>query len=249
MREQLNPDSWLALYQQRPTFAGDEQVFDPGWFQTYDGTKDHIQTREMFGEILVDPASKKKKKSDYTVMWVVGMAPDRNYYFVDGICDKLGLSERWDALLKLHKKWNPNFKRLRVWYEQFGMQSDIEYMQEKMKINAYRFFIDSLGSTAVRKEDMIRDFGTGICKDRRVYFNGYIPCMTDGKPVNLSRVMLEEEWVKYPAVKHDDRLNAAAYIVDKKIGVAFPEGSGKSGFEKMYAARRRRFKGSSFLGA
>jgi len=42
--------------------------------------------------ILCDPASSKKANSDYTVMQVIGLAPDQNYYLIDGIRDRLNLT-------------------------------------------------------------------------------------------------------------------------------------------------------------
>jgi hypothetical protein len=249
MRERMPRDEWLALFQQRPTKDGDETVFADEWFQSFSPRPDFADTRLMNGYIIVDPASKKKKKSDRTAMWVVGLAADRNYYFVDGIRDRLGLREKWDALKELHKKWAPNFRRLQVFYEEFGLQADREYFEERMKLEGYRFHVERIGSTSMRKEDLIRGFGTGVCRDRRVFFSPHISCMTDGKRVNLAKEVWEQEWKRYPACKHDDSLNCMAYVTDPRIGQNFPTQGRKGGVEEMLTRWKERHKGITPMGA
>jgi len=221
-RDRIPRDDWLALYQQRPTRDGDERVFLDDWFQIFRPRKDLSDIRQMNGELIVDPANKKHKNSDRTAMWVIGMGPDRGYYFVDGRCDRLGLKERWEAVKALHKKWAPNFRRLRVWWEEFAMMSDIAYIRECQERENYRFFIDRIGSTRIRKEDLIKNFGRGVCQDHRVHFAADIPTMIDGKRVNLTEYFYEHEWKRFPALRHDDQLNSAAYITDPRIGNDFP---------------------------
>jgi phage terminase large subunit-like protein len=82
---------------------------------------------EMRRYICVDPASSKKKGSDYPVMVVVGLGADQNYYLLDAVRDRLNLTERCAALFRLHRKWWPE----RVGFERYGMLSDIEYVREK----------------------------------------------------------------------------------------------------------------------
>ena len=253
-------DSWLALYQQIPTIAGDERIFEDDWFQLFAPRTDKGDLRLMNGLIIGDPASKKKKSSDFTVIWVIGMAADRNYYFVDGICDRLGLSDRWTALKTLHQRWNPIFKNLRVFWEQIG-NADQEYFEQRMKGGTlvegkegqhpdapYRFYVEPIGSTAVNKLERIRDFGTGVCKDRRVYFNETIWCQTAGKKVNLTKDLFEQEWSRYPALEHDDRLDAASYIRDKKVGETFPVASKNSNLTAMMESWKERRKNTSWMG-
>lgn len=262
MRDIMTRDSWLSLYQQRPNREGDETVFADEWFQFFTPRSDRGDLRLMNGLIVGDPASKKKKGSDSTVMWVVGMAADRNYYFVDGVCDKYGLSERWDNLKKLHQKWNPIFKNLRVFWESIGGNSDIEYFKQRMNggtivANAagesgpdapYRFHVEPVGTTALSKSDRIRSFGTGVCKDMRVFWNETIWGTTNGRKVNLVKDLFEQEWINYPAVAHDDRLDAASYILDKKVGESFPRAATNNNLAAMYAAREKRRKGAGWMG-
>ena len=87
--------------------------------------------------LLVDPANEKKKTSDYTVMEVIGLAPDNNYYLIDAIRDRLNLTERTEKLFQFHRKYRP----LKTGYEKYGMQSDIEHMKYVMEQKNYRFDI------------------------------------------------------------------------------------------------------------
>lgn len=73
------------------------QGFKEEWFQTFSSEP----TEERRGKnlyILVDAANEKKRRSDFTAIWVVGLGGDRNYYVLDGYRDRLNLVERTDLL-------------------------------------------------------------------------------------------------------------------------------------------------------
>jgi hypothetical protein len=42
--------------------------------------------------MLVDSANAKKKHSDYTVIWIVGLGADRNWTVLDVLRDRLDLA-------------------------------------------------------------------------------------------------------------------------------------------------------------
>jgi len=86
------------------------------WLRYFD--PDEGDTDEMRNYILVDSASSKKKGSDHTVMVVIGLGADQNYYLLDAVRDRLNLSERCKELFRLHRKWRPE----RVGYEKYGMR-------------------------------------------------------------------------------------------------------------------------------
>lgn len=248
-RDQMPRDDWLALYQQRPTRDGDERVFLDDWFQIFTPRKDLADAKLMNGEMIVDPAGSKRKKSDRTAIWVIGMAADRNYYFFDGVCDRLGLKERWETLKALHKKWAPNFRRLRTWYEEFGLMADREYIAEKQNSEGYRFYVERIGDTHVPKPVLIRNFGRGVCQDKRVFFNKSIPRTIEGVRVNLTEWFYDHEWKRYPALRHEDCLNAAAYITDPKIGQGFPTGKKEGSVAEMLSQWKKRQERISPYGA
>ena len=68
-------------------------------------------------------------------MWVKCVDFMHNRFYVDCIRDKMNLRERWLALKMLVEKWRP----LNVGYEKYGLQSDIEYVQEKQVEESFFF--------------------------------------------------------------------------------------------------------------
>ena len=160
--------------------------------------------------LLVDSAgSKKKKNNDWTVFCVIGLGSDGNYYLVDMIRDKLNLTERAKTLFYLHRKYNPTG----TGYEEYGMQADVEYCEEKMQKENYRFVITRLGGQ-LPKEERIRRlipyFETGrffIPKD--IIHENY-----ENKQINITHAFIHEEFTSFPVSEHDDMLDCMARILD-----------------------------------
>ena len=73
--------------------------------------------------MLVDSANAKKKRSDYTVIWILGLGSDRNWTVLDILRDRLDLVQRGDAIFRLHRAWNMAHNRSRVVYEQYGKEA------------------------------------------------------------------------------------------------------------------------------
>lgn len=169
--------------------------------------------------LLVDPAGEKKKDNDYTVMMVVGLAPDNNYYLIDAVRDRMNLTEKARCLFRLHKRWKP----VKVGYEKYGMQSDIEHMQSRMEIENYRFAITPLGG-AMPKNDRIRRLVPLFEYERfflphRLLFIDY-----EKKTKDFIREFIDDEFLAFPVSAHDDMLDCMARIVEPELGAVFPEG-------------------------
>ena len=81
----------------------DVQRFDPKWVRYW--TEADASRMNIY--LLVDPANDKKKKSDYTAMFVVGVDEKDDYYILDMVRDRLNLTERADKLFELHRQWKP----------------------------------------------------------------------------------------------------------------------------------------------
>jgi predicted phage terminase large subunit-like protein len=218
-RKELGPYVFASQMMQNPV-ADEAQNFKIEWLQTWS-----VQTTENLRiYLLVDPASKKKKNSDYTSMFVIGLGFDRNYYVIDMIRDRLNLTERTQTVFGLHKMYRP----IATGYEEYGMQSDIEHIQYVMNQENYRFPIYPLGGK-VGKEDRIRAL-VPIFEQGRIYLPQMcIRPRSDGKTVDLTKVFIEEEYKTFPVGAHDDMLDALARILDhgkKGIFATFPEVEG-----------------------
>jgi hypothetical protein len=95
-RQRMGPYTFAAQFLLDPA-AERDQAFHDDWLRYFD--PDEGSTDEMRKYLLVDPASSKKKGSDYTVMAVIGLGADQNYYLLDAVRDRLNLTERGDKLL------------------------------------------------------------------------------------------------------------------------------------------------------
>lgn len=168
--------------------------------------------------ILVDPASSKGKKSDYTVMAVIALAPDKNYYLVDGLRDRLNLTERTASLFSLVRKWKP----LNVGYEKYGLQSDIEHIKYVQEVEGYRFRITELGGSAP-KNDRIRRL-TPLFEQGRFYLPKRLMFISsEGKAVDFVSTFIMSEYENFPVSTHDDMLDCMSRVVDEDLKAVFPK--------------------------
>uniref|UniRef100_B8DK98 Phage uncharacterized protein-like protein n=1 Tax=Nitratidesulfovibrio vulgaris (strain DSM 19637 / Miyazaki F) TaxID=883 RepID=B8DK98_NITV9 len=168
--------------------------------------------------LLVDPAGERKKGSDYTVMLVVGLAPDGNRYLLDGVRDRLNLTGRAAALFRLHRTWRP----LATGYEKYGMQADIEHVRTEQERRNYRFDITPLGGPMPKKDRIRRlvpEFEQG-----RMLLPHRLPFVdAEGKRRDLAREFVDEEYLAFPVSRHDDMLDCLARILDPDLGAEFPD--------------------------
>jgi predicted phage terminase large subunit-like protein len=168
--------------------------------------------------LLADPAGEKKKTSDYTVMVVLGLAEDGNYYLMDGFRDKLNLTERTNKLFELHRKWNP----VRVGYEKYGLQADIEHIEYVQEQEGYRFHVEQLGGS-MPKNDRIRRM-VPIFEQRRFYIPYKLLYQTaEGKAADFIDQFLNAEYVNFPVASHDDCLDSISRICDEAMQAVFPK--------------------------
>lgn len=195
--------------------ADASQGFQEEWL-TYYETEPELADVNVY--ILVDPANEKKKASDYTVMWVVALAADRNYYVLDGIRDRLNLTQRTQALFQLHNEYQPEG----VGYEHFGIQADIQHIQAEQERLNYRFQITPLSDTTP-KPDRIRRL-IPLFEQRRIIMPRSIwKTNYEGKRVNIIKEFVEDEYKPFPVMLHDDMLDDLANLRHPKMMLTFPK--------------------------
>jgi len=168
--------------------------------------------------ILVDPANEKKDSSDYTVMLVIGLGADNNYYVLDMLRDRLNLTERTHHLFRLHRKWKP----LSVGYERYGIQADIAHIKDKMKQENYHFRVIELKGN-MPKNDRIRQLMPSYEEGRwylpeRLFRTNY-----EGKTEELVDIYLSQEYDAFPIAMHDDMLDTQARILDPDLHINWPQ--------------------------
>lgn len=150
----LSPEAWerkkkaqrsqISAQMLQNPIAGNENTFRTKWLKPY-----WVRPIMMNVYIMGDPSKGRSKTSDRTALAVVGIDSAGNKYLVDGYCHKMPLSERWTRIKELHKKWSnmPGVQSVKVGYERYGMQSDDEYFDERMRLEGARFEIEELGWT------------------------------------------------------------------------------------------------------
>jgi predicted phage terminase large subunit-like protein len=195
--------------------ADETQGFKRDWVRFYDST----DGSGMNTYICIDPAHAKKKENDYTVMATLGLGPDNNFYLLDIIRDRLNLTQRGDYLFRLHKKWRP----LNVFYEQYGMQADINYLQDRMNRENYRFGIQPLAGK-LSKSDRIKAL-IPIFEQHRFYLpNSLFKTNYEGKTEDLIDIFLNEEYDAFPVSVHDDMFDAISRIIhDEQSYIVWPQ--------------------------
>lgn len=206
-RRDMGPYIFSAQMMQNPT-ADKTQGFRREWMKFY-----HSSPIDAGGGtnkyMLVDAANEKRKENDYTSMWVIGLGPDENYYVLDAVRDRLNLTERADAVFRLHRRWKP----YQVRYEQYGMMADVAHIQERQERENYRFQIIEVGGTTP-KNDRIRRLVPHF-EQGKFYFPETLHYTDyEGKPTDLVQAFIEDEYVAFPVALHDDMLDSLARIAE-----------------------------------
>ncbi len=216
---QADPRSWISLYQQepRPTEGAE---FRRSWICRYND-----KPTKSNKVILVDPAGDpmnksggKRKLSDRTVMWVVALAPDQNAYIVDGIIDRLNLTQRVDRLFELHRKHKP----MQVRYERYGMMGDVEAIRAEQERRQYRFKVTEVAG-AVEKNARIRRLIPWF-EGGRIWFPQQLK-YTDvqEREHDLIQELVEVEYATFPVGRFDDGMDCLARLAEPTLMLPWPD--------------------------
>lgn len=185
--------------------------------------------------VLVDPANSRKKDSDHTGVVVFGLGVDRNYYVLDAYKDRLGLSGRTDLLFALVHHWSP----LGVGYEQYGLQADIEHIEEKQDDLGYHFNITPLGGP-LNQIDRILGM-QAISEQNRIWVPASLrKTLYDGTEVDIMQQWIRDEYEPFPLGRHPDLFDAMSRILDDDLGAMFPlaQAAGQTSYQGTSGTRR-----------
>jgi predicted phage terminase large subunit-like protein len=212
-RRDQGPYTFSCQMLQNPA-ADATQGFKREWLKHYQGDA-AIGTNRY---LLVDAANEKRKSSDYTAMWIIGLGADGNYYVLDMVRDRLNITQRAETVIKLHRKWKPT----QVRYERYGMMADIEFIKRLQEEQNYRFEIQEVAGQTP-KNDRIRRL-IPIFEQGKFYLPDTL-YRTDyeGIPRDLVHSFIEEEYLAFPVAIHDDMLDALARIAEPDLPLTWPE--------------------------
>jgi len=177
--------------------------------------------------LLIDPASSRKKKSDFTVMLVIGVIKDgvkTIKYVVDGIRDKIDPKKRVDTALQLAMQWNVKG----IGWESIGFQdTDIYYFEEERRKKRFYITPEEIKSHKVSKEDRIRALVPEYASQEWFWpEKGKLVknSVFDGKSYDITEE-LEHELVNFPMSQHDDLMDAMSFL--NRINFNAPESKEK----------------------
>ena len=132
-----------AQFLQNP-IAGKENTFYSKWLRAY-----WVRPSMLNVYIMGDPSKGRSATSDRTAIVVVGIDSNANKYLLDGYCHRMPLSERWQRLEELQRKWSgmTGVQSIKVGWEIYGIQADEEFFAEQMKLMGRHFEIFPLNWT------------------------------------------------------------------------------------------------------
>lgn len=121
--------------------AGLQKMFNVEDYRVYE-----IRPVTLNCYLLVDPARSKKKDSDKTAMALIGIDYAGNKYLLDGYNHKMDLQERWTSMKNLYESWvfQPGIISLKVGYEGYAAEADLEYFRERMTAERVSIPIEEL---------------------------------------------------------------------------------------------------------
>lgn len=158
------PGALAAQLLQNPA-AGEESTFTLEWLKPWE-----VRPKTLNVYIMGDPSKGRTSRSDYTAIAVVGIDATGNKYLLDGFRERMKLSRRWQTLKLMQKKWAlaPGVLSVKVGWEEYGLQADLEYFEERMREEKYSFPIEPLNwprEGQHSKEDRVQrlqpDFAAG----------------------------------------------------------------------------------------
>lgn len=229
-RQDMGPYTFSSQIFQNPV-ADSVMGFKREWMLHFDEEPMEIRD-DLNVYLLVDAANSKKKGSDYTVMWAVGLGGDQNAYVLDIVRDRLNLTERADKIMELHRKWKP----LAVRYESYGMQGDIEHIQHVQRTQRYRFNIDVVGGQTP-KNDRIRRMLPWFENGRFYFPKNLVYRDYEGIGRDLVSIFIEDEFVAFPVSVHDDMLDSLARLLEPEMPLSWPKGEKTDPPRKRYVPR------------
>ena len=210
-RGHTGPYVWACQMMLDPV-ADENQIFNINWLRHY-----RDLTHRLNYYIMVDPASKKKQNADFTTMWVVGVDSAKNFYIVDGVHDRLSMKEKWEHLRELKFRWNP----MGIGYEEYAMQSDIEFIRDQQERDGVYFAVTPLGGH-MKKEDRIKRLVPYFESGRVIFPKRLLYRRSTGETVDLTEVFTKDEFLTFPYSAHDDMLDCLARILDENMKICYP---------------------------
>ena len=190
--------------------ASENQVFRKEWFNFYSPNEVNRIKEISNVYIACDLAISEKDSADYTAIVVVAVDKDSNWYVLDCVYGRFQPAETIDILFGLVVRYQP----IEVGVESVAFQAlFLHNIEEEMRKRNIFFSLSPLKSSKA-KELRIKSLQPRF-KAGKIFF----PDIADWLPE------MEAELLMFPRAKHDDLIDALAYIsqIAKPPAQEFPE--------------------------
>lgn len=156
-----------------------------------------VQFQQVF--VLTDLAITQGKRSDYTVIMILGITWDKKIYVIDYIRDKLTPSDILKSIFEMYDKARKYGYVRGVGVETVAFQKVMMYL---------------IKDEAKRRGISIPLIELKANKDKTLRINGLVPLVDSGDIYMSPRhVELKNEMREFPFGKHDDMVDTLAYIL------------------------------------
>lgn len=199
----------------------EDQIFRPEWWERpkfywvpRDSGKDFpncaMMPLHLKKYVFVDPASTRRKDSDFTALITVGVDHQGHWWLLDIIRDKLSPSERVRLALDICKKHDLH----KIHYETNGFQdTDGFNLKNLAREEEWSLVIEEVKAAIQSKEDRIRGL-------QRMYEMGRVhwprlyryKSKYERRTVDMVELFRDEAFM-FPKCEHDDMLDAHSQIL------------------------------------
>jgi hypothetical protein len=214
-----NTDNDIACQYLQNPLSGQQRMFDVQDLMVYE-----VRPSTLNIYIMCDPARSKKKDSANSAMVVCGVDYANNKYLLDGMNHKMSLKERWENFALLYMRWvrMPGVQMVKMGYESFGAQSDLDYFEEQMQLpDRPKFEVHELAwprDGEGSKIDRVQRLGPDL-KDHKIW----LPYETDEKRLTATQKSMKAVGYDYrisaKIIRRDE--NSQSYDLSEQMKVQF----------------------------
>jgi len=190
---QQSPYFWSSQYQQNP-IAQETAEFKKEYFRYYEQAD--LAGKYLRYYTIVDPAISQKKSADNTVVLTLAKEVNGpNIYRIKETAKKMTPSQTVDEIFSQQAEF-----RSEVWIETVAYQAALKFMIEEERRKRGQFFVLYELKSQTKKEERIR---------------GLLGLYQSGVMFHLPTADLDYEYelLAFPNGKHDDRIDAMAYLL------------------------------------